>query len=748
MINFKSVTLTNFMSYGDKPTTFSLDNEGTTLILGENKDTSGDNISRNGSGKSSAIQALVFALYNKGLDKLKADEFVNITNGKRLEVVLEFEKGGHEYKISRRRKPSGVDLFIDGESHTLDSMANTDKLIQEIIGMPYEVFLTSFFLTPHNTSFMAMSGPEQRSLIESMLSLDVLAKRAESLKSIKKDLEVDLKLIERDLQNAKSQNASAEENVKRLEAIKNKWDKDHEHTLKSLREELVIASGVDSDALLSEWKVKQETKDKVQKLQEQISETKLLISKEELELSKLQSGMKSTQATIDEWNCAIQQVEQWETDHANNITQLEVKQTHSIEEIDEKINEIDILISEAEQRRSIESEMVSIEKEVDVLVSRAESLNENIEKLKSGVCYTCGQSHTDEEMIKTEESKRDDLLTTVEELISKQDVLSDDLSKLTTLSRSDLSKEQASMNALKNEMINIRNQIEHLSASENPHSKRISVFEEKGVTLQEMEENVSYVSTGISDSMSMIEDCKNVLEALIEEVNSLKTTTFPLLEDYGIESVSQIEEMKSLVSSIKADIKKKEKETNPYDGELDFARTAFVDLSEIEGQCDELTKDITHCQYLVKLLTDNKSFVRKNIVDKYIPLVNKKIVEYTELLGLKHVPSINSDLSTDIEYMNKSVSYYNLSQGERLRTNLAVSLAFRHLMKSLGNDTNLLIIDEYFDSGGDAVFLQKAFYLTQSQAPTVLMVSHRDEYKEIVDRTITIVKENGFSRVE
>lgn len=745
MITFKSVKVKNFLSFGEKETTFPLNDKGTTLILGHNIDASGDNVSRNGSGKSSSIQAILFALYGKGLDKLKADEYVNITNGKKLEVTLEFDKGGVEYKIVRRRKPSGLDLYINGESSTLDSMANTDNLIQDIIGMSHEVFLTSFFLTPHNDSFMAMFGVDQRALIESMLSLDTLVKRAESLKLIKKDLEVDLKLLERDLQAYTTQNNATEANLERLQGLFSSWETNHKGKIENLSHELTEAQRVDVDSLRKEWEEKQRNDAEKKKIETSISDITNKMNDLRVRLVETTSEIKAIESKIASIEEASELVDSWDNEQQQRIDALTQQiEKCSIDEPEEALVSHMTLLDGIERDSVLEKTLDKLESQIESKTTEAEKKEAVLESLRAGKCHECGQSHFDEEKASSLESEINILVEEIEALVNQCEDIDAEKELLPTMSMSDYNTVLRRLQKDVDQLVSLRTSLKTAKNDVNPHRHKLdSVGDIEG--LRQKRSNLVSEADSLKAEGIALKNQKESLEASLEAYSDIE---YPLLHEFGIEAASEIEGMANLVSEIQEDLEAVRKEVNPYADEIEVAKGSLVDVSEVEGQIEDITKDITHCQYLVKLLTDNKSFVRKNIVDRFIPMVNKKIVEYTELLGLLHVPSINSDLTTDIVYLNKSVSYYNLSQGERLRTNLAVSLAFRHLMKSLGNDTNLLVIDEFFDSGGDAIFLQKAFFLTQGIADSVLMVSHREEFKEIVDRTVTIVKENGFSRVE
>ncbi len=110
MILFKSVTYSNFLAVGNTPTTINLNDANTTLIVGTN-----------GAGKSTIIEAIVFALFNKSFRKVNKNQLINSINEKDCKVEIEFSIGSKEYKIVRGLKPNIFEIWIDGK--ILDQVA-------------------------------------------------------------------------------------------------------------------------------------------------------------------------------------------------------------------------------------------------------------------------------------------------------------------------------------------------------------------------------------------------------------------------------------------------------------------------------------------------------------------------------------------------------------------------------------------------------------------------------------------------
>jgi DNA repair exonuclease SbcCD ATPase subunit len=98
MIQIKKLTVKNFMSVGNTQG-IDFDRKDLTLVLGENLDLGGDG-SRNGTGKTTIINALSYSLYGQALSNIRKDNLVNKTNGKNMLVSLDFGVGGKSIELS------------------------------------------------------------------------------------------------------------------------------------------------------------------------------------------------------------------------------------------------------------------------------------------------------------------------------------------------------------------------------------------------------------------------------------------------------------------------------------------------------------------------------------------------------------------------------------------------------------------------------------------------------------------------
>lgn len=259
MIRFTYLTLRNFLSYGNNVTTFDLARPGTTLILGENLDDTTDGSSSNGVGKTSLINALVYAVYDKPISKISKDNLVNNINGKNMVVTVEFTNDdGNQYKIIRERKTkagaagNNVYLFINGEDKSVDS-AGTNKMIERIIGIPYELFVRIVVFSASHTPFLDLpathvSAPNQRDIVEELFGITELSEKAELLKKVIKSAEDSLTIKKSKtalLEREHERHATLIESAKKRVAD---WNASNAVTISGLTEKLASIDSVDFDA--------------------------------------------------------------------------------------------------------------------------------------------------------------------------------------------------------------------------------------------------------------------------------------------------------------------------------------------------------------------------------------------------------------------------------------------------------------------------------------------------------------------
>ena len=188
----KTLTVKNFMSVGNQTQAVHLDRDDLTLVLGENFDTGGsDGGARNGTGKTTIINALSYSLYGLALTNIKRDNLINKTNGKGMLVTVEFEKEGLHYRIERGRKPNVLKFYINDYEQEIEDSAQGDSRetqaeIEKLLGMSHNMFKHIVALNTYTEPFLSMRANDQREIIEQLLGITQLSEKADNLKGYKR----------------------------------------------------------------------------------------------------------------------------------------------------------------------------------------------------------------------------------------------------------------------------------------------------------------------------------------------------------------------------------------------------------------------------------------------------------------------------------------------------------------------------------------------------------------------------------
>jgi DNA repair exonuclease SbcCD ATPase subunit len=195
----------------------------------------------------------------------------------------------------------------------------------------------------------------------------------------------------------------------------------------------------------------------------------------------------------------------------------------------------------------------------------------------------------------------------------------------------------------------------------------------------------------------------------------------------------------------------KKDEEDPYQAQIDDLENSAKQEINWE-QVNTLTSLKEHQEFLLKLLTNKDSFIRKKIIDQNLAYLNNRLTYYLDKLGLPHSVTFLNDLSVEITQLGQDLDFDNLSRGERNRLILGMSFAFRDVWESLYQNINLLFIDELIDSGMDSNGVENSLAVLKKMGrerdKNIYLISHKDELIGRVNNVLKVVKENGFTSYE
>ena len=166
-IQFNSIRYKNILSTGNVFTDISLNKNRTTLVSGTN-----------GSGKSTILDAITFALYGKPFRKINKPQLINTINTKDLVVEVDFSVSGNDYRIRRGMKPSIFEIYRNGELINQDAAVRDYQsyLEQNILGLNYKSFNQIVVLgSATYVPFMELPAYQRREIIEDLLDIQVFS---------------------------------------------------------------------------------------------------------------------------------------------------------------------------------------------------------------------------------------------------------------------------------------------------------------------------------------------------------------------------------------------------------------------------------------------------------------------------------------------------------------------------------------------------------------------------------------------
>jgi len=238
MITLKNITLRNFLSIGQVTQAVNFDKQELTLILGENLDLGGDG-ARNGTGKTTLIQGLSYALFGVPINSIRKDNLVNRTNAKNMMVTLEFSVEGIEYKIERGRKPNVLRFYVNnslqkGMDDAQGENKETQASIEKVIHMSSDMFKHIVALNTYSEPFLALKNNEQRDIIEQLLGITLLSEKAEVIKGMLKDTKDNIQQEEFNVKAIEEANKRVKEQIDATKRRQKLWKMKHDEDLEKL----------------------------------------------------------------------------------------------------------------------------------------------------------------------------------------------------------------------------------------------------------------------------------------------------------------------------------------------------------------------------------------------------------------------------------------------------------------------------------------------------------------------------------
>ena len=306
MIQIKNLTVKNFMSVGAATQGIDFDRNDLTLVLGENLDLGGDG-SRNGTGKTTIINALSYALYGQALSNIRKDNLVNKTNGKNMLVSLDFSVNSQEYRIERGRKPNVLRFYINNEHKAAEDEAQGDSretqdAIERVMNMSHDMFKHVLALNTYTEPFLSLKANDQRTIIEQLLGITLLSERADAIKELNRQTKDAIQAEEFRIRAVQEANKRIEEQIESLRKRQRLWIAKRDEDVGKLAQAIADLEHIDIDAEvqahrdLEAFHIKKKSLDDANRYIRQIDS-------DDAKLNKLLDKLKTEIAALDAHRC-------------------------------------------------------------------------------------------------------------------------------------------------------------------------------------------------------------------------------------------------------------------------------------------------------------------------------------------------------------------------------------------------------------------------------------------------------------
>jgi len=389
-------------------------------------------------------------------------------------------------------------------------------------------------------------------------------------------------------------------------------------------------------------------------------------------------------------------------------------------------------------------ELKDLENKSELLKSKIELLEKHIASLKeedeNKVTSLLEELETTESTVDSYEKEVTSLLIEQNDLIKK----SGNVDKV----RSDLSKYENMKKIIQQTHDKNVKKIQDIERMDKCPSCTQSVPEVvKADLITKFETKREELSRGLEDISIQIKEQNEALDELREYSAKSKD-----VHDQIVKKRSEVESSKKYSTKLRkevAEIQKKTCETDQTENSTSLKKYK-KEMADVKDERTQFKEDALLLGAVGNLLKDTG--IKSKIIRHYLPIMNKLINKYLTDMGFFAQFTLDENFNETIKSRHRDqFSYMSFSEGEKMRIDLALLLAWREIarLKNSAN-TNLLILDEVFDSSLDTVGTDEFLKLMHvlSANTNVFVISHKsDQLVDKFDNQITFVKKGNFSKL-
>lgn len=712
-MKFKQLRFKNFLSYGKGFTTIDLDSNKNINVIGTN-----------GKGKSVFIDALHYVLTGKPFRNIKIPQIVNTINKKNCLVELDvFDSRDNKITIKRGTQPKIFEIYKNNELIDESSkISDYQGILENILGFNSKTLRHTIIMSSMNYKpFLLLTTAEKRLFIDDILNIEIYTKISTYIKKKHSILKTDISDIESDIQGLES-------NLRIIREMNEKAKLNNDDEI------------IDIESEIKKLKVDD---DKLEKTLHGINTN--IIKNEILKLKKYKTSEKNN---IKKYDDQLQNERKKINDKCEKDTEDILKKIATDTTYDYEILDIDLIIEEHEKLLS---------KKINILEEQTKKYNDRYIKIKSRFSFLDDKINDENEQLKfldinvicptckrdIDDSFKDTAIADINNKIQKLNNKKEDAKKLKQKNENLAVK----IEKFKEKISDIKDKIKFYHNEQNDLLKKkddikYKLKSEINVIKEESLKQIFKSECDINDSKKIHLDKIENIDSNVNDKNiilykiegDIKNLRYQLDNNYEIISKyeSKIEEYKNI----------KNIELKDETGVLEL-------LNESRKKLEKLNYDSKIFENSIILLSDK--VIKTHIVNKYIPILNKAVNEYLEILEAPYRLKFDKEMNEQIALRGyEKLSYHSFSSGEKARCDLALLFAFLDLSKAKSSlSSNLLILDEIADNSLDSKGIYGVLSILQklkNKGFTTFVISHRESIRDEFDMTLEATK-SVFSKL-
>lgn len=409
-MTFQKIIIQNFFSFGPEQQVLDLSTPGMYLVTGKNYyNNKEDEITSNGSGKSSIFEAITFAMFGKITKDVNLPNIVNEQTGKNCKVELYFNVNGSDYIIQRFRghekQYDRVYFYKDKiDKESLISKANisdTQEEIEKLIKFNYKSFVNAVMMSQENISgFLQsdVSSSKRKEIIENILQLNNITKYHFIAQQKRKIASKEFEFLDREKSNVENLIETSKESIHEYLKSCEKQKKENQQEIEKLESRLYEIENTDIEK-------EKEKIDEAERLTNLIEQKMTDYQHLKDNIGMIRNELETTQSTQDEYKSFIKSYAK-ENKKLNN-------------EVETSESKLDRLQNEVQQAKESPETCPVCKGEINVHDHRywIQQREEEIETLSSDIYYK-------KEKIEENNEKIQDWMAKAKELEKKKKEIS------------------------------------------------------------------------------------------------------------------------------------------------------------------------------------------------------------------------------------------------------------------------------------------------------------------------------------